>query len=88
MNESQFASIRKDARRYLLASAAGGVVLATLAPIGVPLLFGSAFQPVVVLVWVLIPEYIARTYFLLVTAGTLSVRRPWVGNVTEVQAWL
>lgn len=83
INESQFASIRKDARRYLLASAAGGVVLATLAPIGVPLLFGSAFQPVVVLVWVLIPGYIARTYFVLMIAGTLGVRRPWVGNVTE-----
>jgi O-antigen/teichoic acid export membrane protein len=83
INASQFASIRKDARRYLLASAAGGVMLATLAPIGVPLLFGSAFQPVVVLVWVLIPGYIARTYFVLMIAGTLGVRRPWVGNVTE-----
>jgi antigen flippase len=83
INESQFASIRKDARRYLLASAAGGVLLATLAPIGVPLLFGSAFQPVVMLVWVLIPGYIARTYFSLVIAGTLGVRRTWVGNVTE-----
>ena len=59
-------------------------MLAALAPIAVPLLFGSAFQPVVMLVWVLIPGYMARTYFSLVIAGTLGVRRPWVGNVTEV----
>ena len=58
-------------------------MLAALAPIAVPLLFGPAFQPVVLLVWVLIPGYIARTYAGLMTAGTLGVRRTWVGNLAE-----
>jgi O-antigen/teichoic acid export membrane protein len=57
--------------------------LAGLAPIAVPLVFGPAFQPVVLLVWVLIPGYIARTYAGMLTAGTLGVRRSWVGNVAE-----
>ena len=83
INESQFASIREDGRRYLLVSAAGGAMLAALAPIAVPLLFGPAFQPVVLLVWVLIPGYVARTYAGLMTAGMLGVRRTWVGNVAE-----
>jgi O-antigen/teichoic acid export membrane protein len=83
INESQFATIRNHGRRYLLVSAAGAVVLAALAPFAIPLLFGPAFEPVVLLVWVLIPGYIARTYAGLMSAGTLGVRRAWVGNVTE-----
>jgi enterobacterial common antigen flippase len=82
--DAQLASIRRDGRRYLLVGAAGGVLLAALAPVGVPLLFGNAFEPVVVLVWVLIPGYIAGTYGGLISAGTLGARRPWVGNVTQV----
>jgi O-antigen/teichoic acid export membrane protein len=83
VSKSQFACIRNDGRRYLLVSAAGAVMLAALAPVAVPLLFGRAFEPVVLLVWVLIPGYIARTYVGLISAGTLGARRPWVGNVTE-----
>jgi enterobacterial common antigen flippase len=82
--DAQLASIRRDARRYLLVGAVGAVLLATLAPVGVPLLFGRAFEPVVVLAWVLIPGYLAGTYGSLICAGTLGVRRPWVGNVTQV----
>jgi O-antigen/teichoic acid export membrane protein len=84
IGDAQLASIRRDGRRYLLVAAVGGVLLATLAPVGVPLLFGGAFEPVVVLVWVLIPGYIAGTYGALISAGTLGVRRPWVGNVTQL----
>jgi O-antigen/teichoic acid export membrane protein len=83
VDEAQFAVIREAARGTLIAAAGGAVLLAALAPLAVPLLFGSAFQPVVVLVWVLIPGYAARTYASQTTAGTLGVRRPWVGNVTE-----
>jgi O-antigen/teichoic acid export membrane protein len=83
VDETQLVSIRDEGRRYLLVSAAGAAVLATLAPVAVPLVFGPAFQPVVVLVWVLIPGYIARTYAGMLSAGTLGVRRSWVGNVAE-----
>jgi O-antigen/teichoic acid export membrane protein len=79
----QLESIRDEGRRYLLVSAAGAVMLAAVAPIAVPLLFGSEFEPVVLLVWVLIPGYVVRTYAGLMSAGTLGVRRTWVGNVTE-----
>jgi O-antigen/teichoic acid export membrane protein len=83
ISEAQLATIRDNGRRYLLASAAGAAMLAAVAPVAIPLLFGDAFEPVVVLVWVLIPGYIARTYAGLVNAGTVGVRRPWVANVTE-----
>jgi O-antigen/teichoic acid export membrane protein len=82
--DAQLASIRRDGRLYLLVAIVGGVLLAALAPVAVPLLFGHAFEPVVVLVWVLIPGYIAGTYGALISAGTLGVRRPWVGNVSQL----
>jgi O-antigen/teichoic acid export membrane protein len=83
VDESQLVSIRDEGRRYLLVSTAGAAVLAALAPVGVPLVFGAAFRPVVVLVWVLIPGYIARTYAGMLSAGSLGVRRSWVGNLAE-----
>jgi O-antigen/teichoic acid export membrane protein len=83
IDEAQFTSIRGDARRYVLVGAAGGLGLAALAPVAVPLLYGGAFQPAVILVWVLIPGYLARTYAMAASAGAVGVRRPWVGNVTE-----
>jgi O-antigen/teichoic acid export membrane protein len=83
IHEGQFASIRRDGRRYLLVSALGGAGLAALAPVAVPLLFGSAFEPAVVLLWVLIPGYLARTYVMATSAGAVGLRRPWVGNVSE-----
>ena len=86
--DAQLASIRTEGRRYFFVGAAGAIVLAPVAPFAVPLLFGHAFEPVVVLVWVLIPGYIARTYATLINAGTLGVRRPWVGNVTEGAGFL
>jgi O-antigen/teichoic acid export membrane protein len=82
--DAQLASIRRDGRLYLLVGAVGGVLLAALTPVFVPLLFGPAFEPVVLLVWVLIPGYIAGTYGALISAGTLGVRRPWVGNVSQL----
>jgi O-antigen/teichoic acid export membrane protein len=83
VDETQLISIRDEGRRYLLVSTAGAAVLAALAPVAVPLVFGPAFRPVVVLVWVLIPGYIARTYAGMVSAGTLGARRSWVGNLAE-----
>jgi O-antigen/teichoic acid export membrane protein len=85
---AQVASIRDEGRRYFFVGAAGALVLAPAAPFAVPLIFGHAFEPVVVLVWVLIPGYIARTYTTLINAGTLGVRRPWVGNATEGAGFL
>jgi O-antigen/teichoic acid export membrane protein len=83
IDEGQLASIRRDGRRYLLVGALGAAGLATLAPVAVPLLFGSAFEAAVVLVWVLIPGYVARTYVMAASAGAVGLRRPWVGNVSE-----
>jgi O-antigen/teichoic acid export membrane protein len=82
-DEAQLASIRGGARRYLLVGIGAGAAVAAAAPIAVPLLFGRAFDPVVTLVWVLTPGCVARTYATMTSAGTLGVRRPWVGNVTE-----
>jgi O-antigen/teichoic acid export membrane protein len=83
VDQDQLASIREDRRRFLVVSIAGGAALAAVLPFAVPLLFGQAFEPVVVLAWVLIPGYIARTYASLIAAGTIGARRPWVANVTE-----
>jgi O-antigen/teichoic acid export membrane protein len=85
---AQLACIRDEGRRYFFVGAAGAVVLAAAAPYAVPLIFGHAFEPVVVLVWVLIPGSIARTYTTMISAGTLGVRRPWVGNATEGAGFL
>jgi len=83
IDETQLASIRGDGRRYLLIGAIVGVLVAAAAPVAVPLVFGDAFRPVVVLVWVLIPGYLAQIYASVTRAGTVGGRLTWVGNVTE-----
>jgi O-antigen/teichoic acid export membrane protein len=83
VDDAQLARIRTDGRRFVWLGLAGAALVAALAPVAVPLVFGSAFQPVVVLVWVLLPGYIARNYAVMITAGALGARRPWVGNVVE-----
>jgi O-antigen/teichoic acid export membrane protein len=80
---AQLTIIRHQARRYVLVGAAGAAVLAALAPVAVPLLFGRAFEPAVLLVWVLIPGYVARAYVTVISAGAIGARRPWAGNVIE-----
>jgi O-antigen/teichoic acid export membrane protein len=83
VQERKVASIRREARFYFIVGAVGGALLAPVAPVAVPLLFGESFHPVVVLVWLLIPGYIARVYVGVVSAGAVGARRPWVGNVAE-----
>jgi len=83
VDASQLAAIRREQRLYLILASAGGIALAAITPVVIPLLYGPAFNPAVVLVLVLIPGYVARVYIGLASAGTLGLRRPWVGNVTE-----
>ena len=77
------AHIRRQGRIYLAVALAGGVLVGVAAPFLVPALFGSAFQPAVVLIWILIPGYVGRAYATVLTAGAVGARRTWVGNVTE-----
>ena len=88
LDEAQLASTRNQGRMYFMLSVVGAAGLAALAPVVIPLLFGAAFEPVVLLVWVLIPGYVARSYTALISAGTLGMRRPWVGNMTEGAGFL
>jgi O-antigen/teichoic acid export membrane protein len=80
---SQITLVRRDAFRYVGAALAGGALLAGVAPVLVPAVFGSSFDPAVTLVWILIPGYIARSYASVIVAGTTGMKRPWVGNVAE-----
>jgi O-antigen/teichoic acid export membrane protein len=84
IEERQLASIRREGRLYFIVGAVGGALLAVVAPVAVPLLFGKHFDPVIALVWLLIPGYMARVYVGVVSAGAVGARRPWVGNVAEV----
>jgi O-antigen/teichoic acid export membrane protein len=84
VEERQFDTIRREGRLYFIVGALGGALLAIVAPVAVPLLFGDSFHPVIVLVWVLIPGYMARVYVGVVSAGAVGARRPWIGNVAEV----
>jgi O-antigen/teichoic acid export membrane protein len=79
----QVARIRAQAKRYSLIAVAGGLLLAAIAPVGIPLVFGSSFSPAIVLVWILIPGFCARVYAELVNSGTRGLRQAWVGNVIE-----
>jgi len=83
IDRAQFASIWTDVRRFGLVGIAGAGIVAACAPFLVPIVFGSGFEPVVVLVWVLLPGYVARNYAVMLTAGALGGRRPWVGNAVE-----
>jgi O-antigen/teichoic acid export membrane protein len=82
-NARQFRIIQTDARRYALASLAGGAALAAAAPVVIPLLFGRAFHPAVTLIWILIPGYVARALVTVLVAGAVGMRQPHIGNLAE-----
>lgn len=77
--------IRRQLVRYARLSLVGGIILAAAAPVVVPMLFGRGFTPAVVLVWILIPGYLARVCSTMVTAGAIGMRRPGVGN--RIEGW-
>jgi O-antigen/teichoic acid export membrane protein len=81
--ERQIALIKSEVLRYGLLALAGGALLAAAAPIGIPLLFGEAFRPATMLIWILIPGYVARACAGIVIAGAVGMRRPAVGNLIE-----
>jgi O-antigen/teichoic acid export membrane protein len=75
--------IRRTALRYSLATAVIAVACAAVAPYAVPIIFGQAFQPAVLLVWILLPGFVAQGYAYIVDAGMIGMRQPWVGNLTQ-----
>jgi O-antigen/teichoic acid export membrane protein len=81
--ERQLAFIRREAFVYLSLATAGGVALALASPFLLPLVFGPTFEPAIVLVWILIPGYIARSFTLILVSGTVGMRRSAVGNAAE-----
>ena len=79
----QVVFIRREARIYVCVAAGGGVLLAIVSPLLVPLLFGPAFRPAVPLIWILIPGYIARALSHILVSGAIGMRRAWIGNAAE-----
>jgi O-antigen/teichoic acid export membrane protein len=77
---AQITLIRHEVRRYAGISLLGALLLAAAAPFLIPALFGTAFEPAVVLVWILIPGYVARVWAGMITAGAVGMRRTRVGN--------
>jgi O-antigen/teichoic acid export membrane protein len=80
---AQTTLITREVSRYVRLSMLGAVGLAAVAPFLIPALFGRAFGPAVVLVWILIPGYLARVWAGLITAGAIGMRRTRVGNAIE-----
>jgi O-antigen/teichoic acid export membrane protein len=78
--------IASVARRYFLVSVIGGVALAVSAPFVVPLLFGEAFKPAVVLIWILIPGFVGRAVTAIIANAATAMRYPRVGNAAELVA--
>lgn len=76
--------ILREAFLFAGLGAAGGLLLAALAPVLVPLALGEPYRPAVKLVWILVPGFIARGFVSVVVAGALGQRRPRVGNVAEL----
>ncbi len=81
---SQSSLIWAALRRYLVISAVGGVALAFAAPLAVPLLFGTSFRPAIVLIWILIPGFVARAAMVILANATTAMRYPRVGNTAEI----
>jgi O-antigen/teichoic acid export membrane protein len=75
--------IRRTAVRYTMVTATIAALVAAAAPWGIPLVFGRAFEPAVVLVWLLLPGYVAQSYAYIVDAGLVGMRKPWVGNAAQ-----
>ncbi|MDP2710952.1 MAG: oligosaccharide flippase family protein [Solirubrobacteraceae bacterium] len=75
--------IRRTAARYGLLMLIVAAVVAAAAPFALPFVFGQAFEPAVVLVWILLPGFVLRGYAHIVDAGLIGMRRPWVGNLAQ-----
>lgn len=75
--------VRRTALRFGLVSSILAVLIAVALPWALPLLFGEAFQPAVQLAWILLPGFVAQGYANMVDAGTVGMRRPWVGNASQ-----
>lgn len=84
----QLAVISQQARTYTIVGACCGLTLAAVAPFVVPWLFGNTYQAAVSLIWILVPGYVLRIYAAIVSAGVSGMRRSWVGNSSELVAFI
>jgi O-antigen/teichoic acid export membrane protein len=84
--QRQAALVWATARRYLLVALLGGVLLGISAPFAVPAVFGHPFRGAVILIWILIPGYIARVATVIIVSGASGMRLPHVGNAAELSA--
>lgn len=82
----QTSLIAQVAKRYVALSVAGGILLAVLAPLAIPFLFGTSFRPAVTLVWILIPGFVGRAAVAIIASGATAMRRPGIGNAAELVA--
>lgn len=80
---AQISMIKREVLRYTRISLLGAVALAATAPALIPALFGAAFEPAVILIWILIPGYLARVWASMITAGAIGMRRTRIGNLIE-----
>ncbi|MDQ6674467.1 MAG: oligosaccharide flippase family protein, partial [Chloroflexota bacterium] len=86
--QSQVKRIIRYSRLSVVITGAVGLGLAALAPIFLPLVFGNAFGPAVLLLWILIPGNLAKGYASTVAAGANGMRKAWVGNTAEVSGFI
>jgi len=77
------AAIRRSSQQAFMLSLAGGLVLATAAPVVVPFLLGDGYRPAIPIIWILIAGNIARSVMGVVVAGANGMRRPKAGYVSE-----
>jgi O-antigen/teichoic acid export membrane protein len=82
----QLQLIRSEAHRVVLLGVCGAVLLAVAAPMLVPFLLGDAFEPAVVLIWILLVGYVARAYCAVVAAGAAGLRVARIAGVAEAAA--
>jgi len=80
---SATAAIWRSSRQAFILALAGGLALAVVAPVVVPLLLGEAYRPSIPIIWILITGYVARSVMGVVVAGANGMRRPRAGYVSE-----
>ncbi len=84
---AQVEQVRRSARLNVILATVVGIVLWLVAPL-IPTVLGPSFSGAVVLLRVVIPGFVARTYSAVVGAGAIGMRRPAVSNVAEGVALL
>lgn len=83
---AQVRFVRREALRYIRLVSVGGVLVAIVTPVFVPVVLGAPYRDATVMVWTLTPGYLFLALTTIIASASAGMRRPWIGIVADLTA--